>query len=113
METFEEMFYGASSFNSPIGDWDISSADTVAGMFNGASSFNQNLCAWRDSFPYGFESSKDIFANSGCTFKNRPRLSNSNEGPFCASDCSPTVTESPIVSCSVQYFFDFVVHILM
>ena len=53
MEIFEEMFYGASSFNSPIGDWDISSADTVAGMFNGASSFNQNLCAWRDSCSCG------------------------------------------------------------
>ena len=66
-------------------------------MFNGASSFNQNLCAWRDSFPYGFASSNDIFANLGCTFQNRPWLSNNNDGPFCASDCSP------IVSCSAQY----------
>ena len=63
------------------------------GMFTGATSFNQNLCAWKEKFPYGFESSTEIFDNTACTYDARPRQSNEFGGPFCASDCSPT--ESP------------------
>lgn len=63
------------------------------GMFTLASSFNQNLCAWRDKFPYGFETSEAIFDDTACTYTDRPRQSNEFGGPFCASDCSPT--ESP------------------
>ena len=109
IDKFEEMFVDATSFNSPIGNWDISSAETMAGMFNGASSFNQNLCNWRDSFPYGSETSEDIFANSGCTFQDEPQRSNSNGGPFCAYDCSPTVRSGS----GFGMTFDFVVHLFM
>jgi hypothetical protein len=63
------------------------------GMFTLASSFNQNLCAWKDKFPYGFETSEAIFDDTACTYTDRPRQSNEFGGPFCASDCSPT--ESP------------------
>ena len=63
------------------------------GMFTLASSFNQNLCAWRDKFPYGFDTSEAIFDDTACTYTDRPRQSNEFGGPFCASDCSPT--ESP------------------
>ena len=62
-------------------------------MFTLASSFNQNLCAWKDKFPYGFETSEAIFDDTACTYTDRPRRSNEFGGPFCASDCSPT--ESP------------------
>lgn len=60
----------------------------------GATAFNQNLCAWKDKFPYGYESSIEIFDNSGCTFTERPQLGNNFGGPFCASDCSPTMLPS-------------------
>ena len=71
----------------------IYTAESVMGMFTGATSFNQNLCAWKEKFPYGFESSTEIFDNTACTYDARPRLRNEFGGPFCASDCSPTANK--------------------
>ena len=40
------MFAGASSFNQPLKDWDVSSAKDMYGMFFECSSFNQPLNDW-------------------------------------------------------------------
>ena len=40
------MFTGASSFNQPLNNWDVTSATTMAAMFLGAVLFNQPLNNW-------------------------------------------------------------------
>ena len=38
--------FAATSFNQPLGGWDIRRAEVLSHMFLGASSFNQPLGAW-------------------------------------------------------------------
>ena len=40
------MFYGATSFNSDLSAWDVSSMTDMSHMFTNAASFNQNLGTW-------------------------------------------------------------------
>jgi len=41
-----EMFRNASSFNQPIGSWNVGNVSSFAVMFEGAFSFNQNIGSW-------------------------------------------------------------------
>jgi surface protein len=43
------MFRWATSFNQPVGDWDVSSVKDMSEMFSHASSFNQPIGNWNIS----------------------------------------------------------------
>jgi len=43
------MFEGATSFNQPIGNWDVSKVEKMDGMFYNAESFNQPIGEWNVS----------------------------------------------------------------
>ena len=46
VENMYRMFSGATSFNQPIGDWKVSNVKNMSEMFRGATSFNQDLNGW-------------------------------------------------------------------
>ena len=43
------MFDGATSFNQPLNNWDVSKVASMTNMFTGAESFNQPLNKWNVS----------------------------------------------------------------
>jgi surface protein len=83
----KHMFNGASSFNSDISNWNVSSVKEMGQMFFYASSFNQNLCPWGPKVPaslYSFGGPYHIFYHSGCPNKDQPT---GPTGPWCKATC--------------------------
>ena len=46
MTNMEQMFRNASTFNQPIGNWNVSSVTLMHNLFNGAATFNQAIGEW-------------------------------------------------------------------
>ena len=40
------MFVGATLFNQPIGNWNVSKVTDMSNMFHGDSAFNPDISAW-------------------------------------------------------------------
>ena len=40
------MFYGATSFNGDISNWNVEAVTSMSYMFNGATSFNGDISNW-------------------------------------------------------------------
>jgi surface protein len=84
--SMEFMFNGASSFNSDVSSWNVNSVTDMEFMFDDASSFNQNLCPWGPKLPANFNyttigAAYAMFSLSGCANQNKPT---GPTGPWCA-----------------------------
>lgn len=93
MEEMQFMFRGASSFNSDISSWNVSSVTDINRMLSGATtSFNQNLCAWGSRLKGTSVSS--VFYKTDCPSTSDPDLDLTPPGPFCYAcgdfNCSST-----------------------
>ena len=62
-----EMFYGCTSFNQPLNNWNVSHVTNMSGMFFGCTSFNQSLNSWDVS---QVKDMQNMFY--GCTSFNQP-----------------------------------------
>lgn len=67
------MFSGATLFNQPIGDWDVSNLRYLDKMFENATSFNQNLQNWDIG---RVENMDAMFDGSGISILNYDRILN-------------------------------------
>jgi surface protein len=61
------MFWKASAFNQPIGNWNVSQVRTMEGMFDSARAFNQDISKWNVS---QVTTMKKMFNNSPFDFKS-------------------------------------------
>ena len=64
--SMERMFFGCTSFNQPLNNWNVSKVTNMSGMFAGCTSFNQPLNNWNVS---KVTNMYDMF--SGCTSFNQ------------------------------------------
>ncbi|RJE72804.1 BspA family leucine-rich repeat surface protein [Reichenbachiella sp. MSK19-1] len=61
------MFYGLTSFNADLSNWDVSQIEYMDDMFYGASSFNQNLGNWDIS---SIEDMEEMLSGTGLSAQN-------------------------------------------
>jgi surface protein len=93
-QTCLALFYAASSFNSDVSSWNVSSVTDLRSMFEKASSFNQNLCPWGPKLPANYNYviiSAKMFSNSSCANTDSPT---GPTGPWCAVTNCPTASLS-------------------
>ena len=75
------MFFGASLFNQPVGNWTTSKAIDMSYMFSRATSFDQCLGAWA-----GPAKVDDMLFESKCNLSQPLNIDN-NSSPWCR-ECS-------------------------
>ncbi len=61
--SMQQMFYGATSFNSSMANWNVSGVNNFFAMFQGATSFNQDLSTWTTT---GMSGTMQRFLRSDC-----------------------------------------------
>ena len=70
------MFYGCTSFNQPLNNWNVSQVTDMRGMFSGCISFNQPLNNWDVSQVQKMGDMRYFYEKygmfSGCTSFNQP-----------------------------------------
>ena len=70
------MFYGCTSFNQPLNNWNVSQVTDMSGMFYGCTSFNQPLNNWDVSQVQKMSDMGYFYKKygmfSGCTSFNQP-----------------------------------------
>jgi hypothetical protein len=59
------MFSFAAAFNQPLADWDVSSATDVRYMFSRAFVFQQNICPWASKLPEAVNA-LEMFTDTSC-----------------------------------------------
>ena len=75
------MFYEATSFDQDISSWHVS--HSAKGILTGASSFNQDLCSWGTNLQTTTEFDEDAFVDTACPEEGEPDLLAAPAGPFC------------------------------
>jgi surface protein len=93
------MFYGATKFNQPIGAWNVSDVTNMNSMFEGAISFNQDLCPWYKLLS-GNTTVEKMLYSTNCTDSSDPDLDTKlSFCQVCAVRCArPTVSPTSMPS---------------
>jgi len=99
------LFREASSFNQPIGDWDVSNVNYMGTMFSLASSFNQDISSWCVT---NITSEPDSFSiNSPLIESNKPVWGTClGLGPITSAIMPPAKNEEDVISIFSDVYTD-------